>query len=399
MTANQQSTAALPFWKKAIFTLVILVLTAAVLELSAAWYLRYSRGYDGHYLLQYEFDPYKVISPTRNFVDTRGLRHNAQGFRHPTEVAREKAPDVYRIFLMGGSSAYGTGGLWTHIDPHHPILHDSTTITAYLQEMLDGKVEGQRVEVINAAITSSWTHQHLIYLNQSVLRYQPDLVIFMDGFNDYYFFEDGHDQFDSYAYKAHASVIMGEPTLKSMVFGNAWWWSRRSAFAHLLYRQTQTVGALMRRRAPGQPIDPDSAFARLQRVFPANALRMVERIALLMSHEQVAALFVLQPLLILERDRPGADDMEQRLFDFNATAYLPGYEDFIRRAVPYVSQRVEHTAAAFGASYLDATSIYDGIEGQVYTDYAHLTPLGNKVLASHLAGLVMMQMRASGTFN
>jgi lysophospholipase L1-like esterase len=385
MSENTKTTLSLPLWKKLLFSLVGILLLATVLELSASWYLRQFRGYDGQHLLQYAFDPYKVILPTRGYRDTRGLQHNAQGFRHPVEVSRRKEEGAYRIFLMGGSSAYGTGGLWTHIDPNHPVLHDSVTISAYLQEMLEDRLPGTRVEVINAAITSSWTHQHLIYLNQSLLRYEPDLIILMDGFNDFFHFAEYHDQFASYAYQGHADVIMGDPTLKALVFGNAWWWSRRSAFIHVLYRQMQQAGALLRPRGPREPIDPDAAIDALQRVFPANALKMVERTALILNHERVAALFVLQPLLILERDRPGAPEIEQRLFAFNVASYLPRYEDFIHEAVPYVSRRVRDTVEPLGAQYLDATGIYRGIEGQIYTDYAHLTPLGNRVLAAHLA--------------
>jgi lysophospholipase L1-like esterase len=390
MSENNKASVALPLWKKILFSVVGVLLLATVLELSASWYLRHFRGYDGQHLLQYEFDPYKVILPTRGYRDTRGLQHNAQGFRHPVEVSRRKEEGAYRIFLMGGSSAYGTGGLWTHIDPNYRVLHDSVTISAYLQQMLEERLPGRQIEVINAAITSSWTHQHLIYLNQSLLRYEPDLIVLMDGFNDFFHFGEYHDQFASYAYRAHADVIMGDPTVKALIFSNAWWWSRRSAFIHVLYRQMQQVGALLRPRRPREPMDPDAAFEGLQRVFPNNALKMVERAALLLNHEQVDALFVLQPLLILERDRPGAPEMEQRLFEFNVASYLPRYEEFIHKAVPYVSQRVRDAVEPLGGQYLDATGVYRGIEGQIYTDYAHLTPLGNRVLASRLADRITL---------
>jgi hypothetical protein len=385
MTMAQPDSAQLPLWKKILFSVVGLLLLLGILELSAAWYLKQSRGYDGAHLLQYEFDPYKVILPTRNFVDTRGVTHNSQGFRHPVEVKRTKDPNTYRIFVMGGSTAYGTGGLWPHIQRDYAVLPDSVTIPAYLQQLLSREMGGRDVEVINAAIPSVWTHQHLIYLNQTILRYSPDLVVLMDGFNDYFFFDEYHDQFASYAYQAHSMVIMGDPTLKALVYGNVWWLSRRSAFAHLLYRQLQAVRPLFSRPGERVPIDPSAALQTLQQVFPANALEMVERIALILAHEDVDAIFVLQPLLILERDREGAPEIERELFEFNVDSYLPKYEAYMHSAVPYVSEQVRETLEPLGAAFIDATRLYQGVEGQIYTDYAHLTPLGNRIVAEQLA--------------
>lgn len=384
----------LPLWKKVLFSATLLVIVVTVLELTAALYLKAFRGYDGEHLLQYEFDPYKNILPTPNFVDTRGVAHNSQGFRHPMDVPYAKAPGTLRVFLMGASTAYGTGGLWPHLQRDFEVLHDSTTISAYLQQELDRLVPNAKVEVVNAAIPSIWTHHHLIYLNQQILRFDPDLVIFLDGFNDFFINSSDHHQFASYAYKEHAHVIMGEPTLKALAYANVWWASRRSAFAHVFFRQLQNVGRIAAGRAERATMDADASFATLQRVFPRNALPMIERTALILTHEDVDALFILQPLLITERDRPGAPEMEQRLFEFNVSSHHEGYEAFMLRAAPWVSGEVERAVTSLGASFFNANRMFSGVEGQVYTDYAHLTPLGNRMLAARIATVVTPQLTA-----
>ena len=73
-----------------------------------------------------------------------------------------------------------------------------------------------RVEVINAAITSHYSHHHLIYLNQAILKYSPDMVVFFDGFNDYYAYQHGFDQFRDYAYQERAHQMLDAPS------GEAW---------------------------------------------------------------------------------------------------------------------------------------------------------------------------------
>ena len=369
--------------KKLLFTLILLAVFGGIAEGAARIYLHQVKGYTGGKLLQYEFDPYKNITPTPSYVDSRGVTHNAQGFRRSSDVARAKPPGTYRIFLMGGSTAYGLGGVWPHIQKQYEVLKNSETIDAYLEKQLTARFPGTRFEVINAAIPSIWTHHHLIYLNQTILKYSPDMVVLLDGYNDFYFYGRGHDQFLSYAYQEHSRTIMGDPTLGSLIYVNFWWLGRKSAFAHVALRQARVVKQLFH-RPNREPIQVDSAIAGLQDVYPKNALKMVERIAMLLQQEKVHAVFALQPMLIMEREREGMPEIERKMFDFNRESYLPNYEAFMLRAVPIVRDLERTTVEKFGGTFVDATPIFKNATGQVFTDYAHLTPSANEMLATHI---------------
>jgi hypothetical protein len=379
-------------WTVVLLVVVFLTIVAAVLELGVRIYLRETRGYDGEHLYQFAFDPYKNILPSPNYVDTRGIRHNSKGFRRSTEVALAKPPNTYRIFLMGGSTAYGVGGLWPHIDDRYPVLKNSETIDAYLEQALSSALPGRKVEVINAAITSTWTHHNLIYLNQTILKYQPDMVLFLNGFNDYYHYDVSHDQFGSYSYNLPSRVILGEPTLYSLAYANGWWLFRRSALAHMLARGASNLSLLLSKRAERRPIDVEQAVAAHQQNFSANAFKMEERCGLILQKEQVIPVFILQPMLILERDRR-LTDVERRLFEFNVNSYLPNYEAFITRAVEYVRIRNADMAARVGGVFVDLTSIFKNADGQIYTDYAHLTPEGNRLAALFIAERILPLIR------
>jgi lysophospholipase L1-like esterase len=389
------STTELSTRKKLLFSLILLAIVAGTVELATRFYLRQFKGYTGGSLLQYEFDPYKNVLPTRNYVDSRGLEHNAQGFRRSSDVTREKQLGTFRIFLMGGSTAYGTGGLWPHIQKKHEILKNTETVDAYLEKQLNARFPGTRFEVINAAIPSIWTHHHLIYLNQTVLKYNPDMVVMLDGYNDFYFYGRDHDQFLSYAYKEHSHKIMGEPTLGSLAYVNFWWLGRKSAFVHVALRKARVIKQLFAGRPDREPIQVDSAVAGLRDVYPQNALKMVERIAMILQQEKVQGVFVLQPMLILERGRPGMPEIEQKMFDFNGKAYLPNYEQYMVQAVPFVRDLERTTVEKFGASFIDATPIFKQAKGQIFTDYVHLTPAGNEILATHIANHIQEQIRTA----
>jgi hypothetical protein len=384
-TPPAASSARLSAGKITLFSLVLFALALGLLEGGAQIYLRLAKGYAGGEFQQYQFDPYKNILLTQGWRDLRGVSHNAQGFRRQDDVKPDKEPNVLRVFLMGASTAYGLGGMWPHLQTEYAVLDDSTTIDAYLERILADSFPGKQVEVINAGIPSIWTHHHLIYLNQTILRYDPDVVLFLDGWNDHFHYDRSHEQFASYAQTEQASRIMGPPTLRSLLRMNAWWLFRKSAFAHVAGRAMQGVLPAIGRQSP-PPMDVARAIDDAQWVFERNALRMIDRNALLLRHEGIPTLFLLQPILALERDR--LDRMpviERKLFDFNLEAERPGYESYIRQIVPIVSARVKETVGAHGASYLDLTQIYSSPVGQVFTDYAHLTPTGNRILAEFIA--------------
>jgi lysophospholipase L1-like esterase len=386
-------------WKLVLAGLLLLTLLGSAAEFGTRVYLRMTSGYDGEHLYQFEFDPYKNILPTPNYVDTRGIRHNSKGFRRSQEVAVAKPAGTYRIFLMGASTAYGLGGLWPHIEDRYPVLQNTETIDAYLEKDLGAQLPGRKVEVINAAITSTWTHHDLIYLNQTILRYQPDMVLFLDGFNDFYFYDEGHDQFESYTYDLPSRIILGEPTLYSLGYANGWWLFRKSAFAHQLARGAGNLRLLLSARPTRTPIDVDKAVAAQQRVFMANALKMQRRCGLILQSEGAVPVFMLQPMLILERNRTSMTQVERRLFEFNVNSYLPNYESFISQAVQFVRARETEMAPQVGGLFIDLTGIFKDVPGQIYTDYAHLTPKGNEIVARHIAETILPVIRQRSSTN
>ena len=164
---------------------------------------------------------------------------------------------------MGASTAYGTGGLWTHLQRDFAVLDNDETIAAYLEVALAERLD-RRVEVINAAIPAVWTHHHLIYLYQTILNFDPDMVLFLDGFNDFYFASEGHDQFASFLYKEHSHVIMGPPTLRALFVANGWWLFRKSALIHAVGRAGQYLGRLLQPTPERHPIDVGQSLAEDQ---------------------------------------------------------------------------------------------------------------------------------------
>ena len=97
---------------------------------------------------------------------------NSHGFRGD-EFSEIKPPNTYRIFMVGGSTLFGSGE-----------SSDDATIPSILQKIFDSDNSIiQKIEVINAGFAGAYTKSEFESL-ADLNKFQPDLVIVYDGLND-----------------------------------------------------------------------------------------------------------------------------------------------------------------------------------------------------------------------
>jgi len=377
-------------WKVKVVSYFMMVLfTALSLEVLSYAYLRVFEGYDGEHLMVYQFDEYKNIRLTPNYHNSKGIYHNSQGFRRSADIEKEKPKGTYRIFIMGGSTAYGLYSMSRYGQERYSVITNHETIDYYLEQYLSEKVPHKRIEVINAAITSHQSHHHLIYLNQTILKYMPDMVIFIDGFNDYYPYKAGFDQFRDYAYQERAHLFMGKPTIQAWLGYTGWWLFRKSHFVHVAGKSLRPVWLLVsgvnRNRAR---IDVEDGLRNLRINAEGNFVKMVERIGLMLKNEDVVPVFTLQPELVFRQSKV-LTEMERDILKEMETHWQENYVEFKNKAREIVIDYLKRASAKTGVLFFDLSNIYGGVEEDVYTDYTHLTPIGNKILAEYLGARIV----------
>lgn len=96
---------------------------------------------------------------------------NTQGFRGDL-ILIPKPKNVFRIFVIGDSCAFGNAVKYTQAYPY------------YLQGLLNQPGNKVVYEVVNAGVPGYSSLQGLRHLVRDVLPYQPDLVIASFGWND-----------------------------------------------------------------------------------------------------------------------------------------------------------------------------------------------------------------------
>lgn len=119
--------------------------------------------------LQYEEPNILMVKPNQHF---QTININEDGFRGD-EIDVKKQSDTYRIFVVGGSTAFG-----------HGSTSDSTTIPGYLQTIINDSNVSKNIEVINAGKPRATSSDEVYYIEKHLRNYDPDLIIIYDGAND-----------------------------------------------------------------------------------------------------------------------------------------------------------------------------------------------------------------------
>ncbi len=171
-----QHVAPLPRWKRAIFMVVTLALPLVALGLVegglrlAGWggyppFLRIAGSLpSGQQVALVEpaaSKPYFFANPTR------------PGYAEETNFLMPKPPGTVRVFIVGESAAKG------YPQPRN------LSLAAFLQAMLSDVWPDRRVEVISLGTTAVASFP-LVYLVRDAVRFEPDLVVFYVGNNEFF---------------------------------------------------------------------------------------------------------------------------------------------------------------------------------------------------------------------
>jgi lysophospholipase L1-like esterase len=323
---------------------------------------------------------------------------DAQGFRRDRDVTVAKPADTVRIFLVGGSTAFGAEGLYPEIDNRYSRLYNHELIDAVLERKLNQAFPRKHWEVINAGVSEYRLHQDLALIQSVLLRYRPDYIILLDGHNDIAGLSRATADYDVYASTAHLDEFnqLANPRSPHAVLFFAYTWLRsNSALFHFMsdHLQLRTmrskrVHTASKERAFSSPVqfsdllpDEQAQFATSEKQL-SYYLREARQIHRILDLDGVQTVFLLQPELILAH-KP-LTDSERRLADYHRKVSGPlvvyAYEHFR----PEISTMMSATAPADGFRFLDLGDVFDHTTAQTFSDSCHLTAEGNRVIAERI---------------
>lgn len=341
-------------------------------------------------------DPYTAWRNNPDF-STFHARHNAQGFRRDEDVALQKPPGTVRIFIVGGSAAYGSGGLYTEIENRYSRIDNHQLLDWYLEQKLNAAFPSRHWEVINAATNEFRVHQDLAEIESRLLRYHPDFVILLDGHNDVSGLMNAPPHYDPYGATPHLeefNLLANPGSGRAISFFLATWLRTNSAFFRFMTDHLQWAAAQSKRehnarsREFGNPVQP-SDLTQQERAQLSLALSQIDsythtvrQIHRILDLDGVESVFLLQPELALSHKPLTA--MEKALLDYHRRVSGPFFIAAIEQFFPQLATRTLAVAQRDAFRFLDLTGVFDQSEEQTFTDYCHLTPEGYRITAERV---------------
>jgi lysophospholipase L1-like esterase len=334
------------------------------------------------------------------------------GFLSDGPVSREKPKGTFRIFLVGGSTAFGAGQnvRYHAVHPYPDGLYSyPSSIAGRLKAVLERRNPQTRYEVINAAGFERRIHQSFLQYLESLTQYRPDLIIGFEGMNDVYSvasgtpFADVEQQLPFYAELYHRPQSLLNYSATYYVLSTAYekWINRRRSAepAPTAGAPAGTDPSHAGSKHPGEA--GREAYEKQKDRYQRNAERLLQILRQYFSvlkTDGQRSLFVLQPLLGRTKVNKRLSDTERQFaavmvpaaadsrtpLDENALLLTYFFDD-------YLSAAFSKTAQQFGVQYLDMNAEIAGLGPDVefYTDYCHLTPQGNQRVAEILARAIL----------
>ncbi len=269
---------------------------------------------------------------------------NQQQFRYHRNLARPKPANTCRIFLVGGSTAFGTCA-----------RSNETTVAGYLERYLNKespRYGGRQFEVVTAA-NANWLSPHeRITVENRLLELEPDVVIALSGYNDVGCGVVGLD----------VNYNRGGPDFYFALLANA------------MLKQEGSEGFPLRLPGDTQRVSVNQTGTRLRRNAELShaALQMVG----------ADYCFALQPILCVSRK---ARTARETFMLERASRQLPS-ELFVERYDECRAQLSGVKRPNF--HFWDLTGAFDAQTDDVFIDQCHFGDRGNDLLAKRMADLV-----------
>jgi hypothetical protein len=329
------------------------------------------------------------LNPAFRLPGEKGRLHSPDGFRRDAPVSIEKPRMTIRVIALGTSALYGIGASAPY--PTHGPLYNDETITGVLETSLNRRLAERgsefRVEVINAGVSAYQTFHELMYLNADLLEYDPDIVINIDGHNDFYGTEL-NDRWAEYSYST--SILVDEYNGRS--FFLPWLTGVRalapySNFFNLVEKANKRVWYLTKVEKP-LPNTPHRETPSLED-FEANICRIADRTFLrdlwqihqLGRRQGYDHCVFLQPEIVLEstEDLTEHDQEIQRITIEHMPDEGPETARRIREIIP-------SRFRSEGIPFYDVSQLapLNSANEDLYIDYCHLTPAGARLVAEQI---------------
>lgn len=377
-------------------------------------------------------DSLQLIAPV--YVDANGFITG-----DTVDLPREKPAGEIRIFLTGGSTAFGSLQTRTLLpDSSYPagVYCFESSIAGRMQQKLQAKHPDKKIRVINAAVVEYCFNQNYAHYYEKLHDFSPDVIVNMDGHNDswhdlrlidpYTLVNDRSEKYLNLEFLKKINQSFGSTAtlLAANRFNKPA--DNNMDFAEIVKEHYGTDVAEKLMKESSMPPEKDYPSDSFLTLLPFLEKSTEKQFWLIKSYENqlaqdgVFSVYCLQPTLTRKGKQKDLHPTEQKLlaqlhedapynrllFDSllidllrwpenvkpvlaamgDAKCFMPQYyyKHFIN---DYISPNIDSIVTKAGGRYVDMNTRLDTMGAQTffYVDHCHLTVKGNEYVANILA--------------
>jgi len=289
----------------------------------------------------FEKDTIRLLSPNQH---SQTININSHGFRG-SEISIEKPNDVFRIFVVGGSTTFGVGS-----------TSDNTTMPGFLQEKFKNSDIDISIDVINAGIGGADSASESYYIKNFLLKFEPDMFVIYDGWNDaindvqYIEYEDFEEQSNENSDNRFFQFANFPFYRTPFVIYDILFWNPDKISHYVV--DPELI-----------PIKTDLWKKRWQNICDSN------------SKNNIDTVIILQPLLGTGSKTLSPDEslMVPKLNEHKVPLQIL---DSFSNVLPHLDNHCTKT--------YDFRNIFDNVNEPVYFDLGHTTDFGNEIIAQNI---------------
>jgi lysophospholipase L1-like esterase len=340
-----------------------------------------------------EFHPVYGYEIKINVSDDCGYTTDRYGFIHNGDSTRKIRQNAFKIFVLGGSTVAG-----------HGASCNDQTIPAQLERLISEKYNN--VQVINAGVPGQFSATELSKAINEIVFYNPNLVLSLDGSNDFKgvddkpfkgrentYFLNGYQKYISKEIDYSKNILWSCSNLLHNIVGFTEKTYTRFVITNMflvlkgdlslnkdLIANTKALSG----DTDGWDTNYEISDKNFEPMYEKNAqyfftyIRMTQ---LLLKGMGIEHVFFLQPQLAVE-SRELSENETKALKIFRRSAFLREDIDTLKRR-RYFWHQADEKFAGSGLDYVNLTNLFPD-KMEVYTDPVHYNDKGNEIIAQKM---------------
>jgi hypothetical protein len=302
-----------------------------------------------------EYNTYLGFIPRASHIGD-GYITNCHHFRHHSDFPEEKEKDEIRIFITGGSKAWGAGATQEKL------------YTRIIEKLLRENNSGLNIRVVCAAVNTYCSVQERIMIENRIIRFSPDYIVMFSGRNDCYFGYTGRDIMHDQDYFNYRDIIEGDTasTLRHLI-------------SKLLYGHNKGGANTLR-------IDKSIKCEKVVGTLMTN-LHILGNLA---ERCNFKLIFYLEPTLYTTRKQ--FSSWERLLLKKSETKFA-GFSEYSRMVYSMYRDTLPNDAKRNGYVFVDGDKAIENEERSIFSDHVHFGDRAYRLVANHLSAELRTHMR------